>query len=135
MNLADLLDEIWEVLEGIPGLNVSDDGPGSAAGGTPAPHLELPALVYGQYGSGLDAIPDLGLVVVFGPANNELVYRQALEAASTSGARSIPLALKNATFTACHTLRVAGADPLTIEQRGGNLALAYEFHLHITGAP
>lgn len=135
MILTDLLDEIWGVLEDIPGLNVSDDGPGSGSGAMPAPHLELPEITYGQYGPGLDSIPDLALIVVFGPANSERVYREALEAASTTGARSIPLALAGHDWTACHTLRVAMAIPTTIEQRGGNLALAYEFHLHITGAP
>ena len=135
MILPDLLDEIWGVLEGIPGLNVSDDGPGSGSGATPAPALELPDITYGQYGPGLDSIPELGLVVVFGPANNERVYREALEAASTSGARSVPAALAAHDWTSCHTLRVARAEPMTIERRAGSLALAYTFVLEITGAP
>lgn len=134
MNLADFLDEVWAVLEDIPGLNVPDDGPG-VSGAPPTPYVELPDVTYGDYGPGLDRIPDLGLTVVFGPANNRQTYRAALEAASTSGTRSIPAALRAHTWTTAHTVRVARAEPTEIELRGANTALAYVFHLDITGAP
>lgn len=134
MNLADVLDELWVVLEGIPGLNVPDDGPG-VSGAPPTPFVELPDVTYGEYGPGLDRITDLGLTVVFGPANNRQTYRAALEAASTSGARSIPAVLRAHNWEACHTMRVARAEPTEVDLRGANTALAYVFHLDITGAP
>lgn len=133
MNLADLLDEVWAVLEGVPGLHVPDDGPG-VRGGVPAPYLELPEIVYGEYGAGLSRIQDLGLTIVFGPANNAEVFRDALEYASTTGGRSIPAALIAHPWVACHTLYVARAEPTTVNDRGGNPALAYVFHLDISGA-
>lgn len=133
MNLADVLGEIWGVLEDVPGLNVPDDGPG-ARGGVPAPYLELPEVVYGDLGAGLDRISDLSLTIVFGPANNAQVFRTALEHASTSGARSIPAALLGHDWTSCDTLRPARAEPDMITDRGGNPAIAYTFHLDITGA-
>lgn len=134
MNLADLLDEIWEVLEDVPGLNVPDDGPGVRTV-PPAPYLELPDVTYGEYGNGLDRIPDFGLTVVFGPAGNAAVFRTALEAASTTGTRSIPAALRAHDWTTCHTLRVGNAEPATVNERGANPAVAYVFHLDISGAP
>lgn len=133
MNLADLLDEIWTVLEGVPGLHVADDGPG-VRGGVPSPHLELPDIVYGEYGPGLSRIQDLGLTVVFGPANNAQTFRDALEYASTTGGRSIPAKLRAHNWVACSTLYVAQAEATTVNDRGGNPALAYTFHLDITGA-
>jgi hypothetical protein len=135
MNLADLLDEIFAVLEDVPGLHVPTDGPGVQSGGLPAPHVELPEVNYGEYGAGLDRISDLGLVIAFGPANNVQTFRDALEGASTSGARSIPAALLAHQWEACHTVRVARAEPDIVEPRGGNPLLAYVFHLDISGAP
>jgi hypothetical protein len=134
VNLADVLDEIWGVLEDIPGLNVPDDGPGIDAG-PPSPYLELPEVVYGAAGPGLDRIEDLGLTVVFGPANNTLVFRAALEAASTTGPRSIQAALMAHAWSSVHTLYVKSAEPTTVNPRGANTQLAYVFHLDITGAP
>jgi hypothetical protein len=133
MNLADVMDELWEVLEDVPGLNVPDDGAGVHAS-PPAPFVELPEIVYGDAGAGLDRIADLGLTVVFGPANNTQTYRRALEYASTTGMRSIPAALLAHEWTSCHTLRPGRAEPATVDVRGGNPALAYIFHIDITGA-
>lgn len=133
MNLADFLDEVWAVLDTVPDLNIPDDQSGSAS--PPTAYLELPDVTYGEYGPGLDRITDYGLTVVFGPANNELVFRTALEAASTTGARSIPRALRLHTWTTVHTLYVKSAEPTSIERQGSNRALAYVFHLDISGAP
>lgn len=135
MNLADLLDEVWAVLEDVPGLHVSDDGPGVGAGGYPAPYIELPEIKYGDLGPGLDRIEDLGLTIAFGPATNASVFRSALEYASTSGARSITAALLAHHWVACHTLVPRWAEPTTLEPRGANPLLGYVFHLDITGAP
>jgi len=134
MNLADVLDEIWVVLEDVPGLHVPDDGPGVHAS-APAPFVELPEVSYGDLGAGLDRIEDLGLTVVFGPANNAQTFRTALEFASTSGARSIPAALLGHQWASCHTLVPRRAEPTIVEPRGSNPQLAYVFHLDITGAP
>jgi hypothetical protein len=133
MNLADLLDEIWSVLEDVPGLHVPDDGPG-VSGAVPAPYLELPEVTYGALGAGLDRIEDLGLTVVFGPANNVQVFRDALEHASTSGARSIPAALLAHKWTSCYTLRPGRAEPTIVEPRAANPQIGYVFHLDITGS-
>lgn len=134
MNLVTFFDEVWTVLGAVDGLNVPSDGPGVRTV-PPAPYLELPAVTYGEYGPGLDRIPDLGLTVVFGPAGNAEVFGAALAAASTSGAASIPAALRAHTWTSVHTLRVGMAEPETVTDRGGNPAVAYTFHLDISGAP
>ena len=134
MNLADFLDEVWGVLAAVPGLNVPSDGPGVHSG-PPAPFVELPDVTYGEYGPGLDRIPDLGVTVVFGPANNAETFRLALEHASTRGVRSIPAVLAAHKWTSCHTVRVGRAEPTTVEIRERNTALAYVFHLDISGAP
>ena len=134
MNLADVLDELWVVLgEDVPGIHVTGEGPGVHAG-PPSPYVELPDVVYGDLGAGLDRIADLALTIVFGPANNVNVYRMALEYASTSGPKSIPAALLAHEWVACHTLRPGRAEPATVEGRGSNPQLAYIFHLDITGA-
>lgn len=132
MILDDLYDEIWQVLSDVPGLHVPVDGPGVRAG-VPAPYVELPEIVYGDYGPGLDRIEDLALTVVFGPAHNAEVFRDALQYASTSGARSVPAALRAHTWQHCHTLYVRRAEPETLPDRGGTPALGYTFHLDISG--
>lgn len=132
MNLPDLYDELWQVLDTVVGLNVPDDGPGVRSG-PPSPYLYLPEVVFGSGGVGLDRIPDLEVVVTFGPANNPLVFRQALEYASTAGERSIPAALYDYAWTTCHTVFCTRAEPQIVEDRSSNPALAYVFHLDITG--
>lgn len=133
MNLASVMDEIFAVLEAADiGLNVPGDGPG-VRGGIPAPYVELPDVTYGEPGPGLDRVPDLGLTVVFGPANNATVFRTALLYASPSGTQSIRAALMAHTWTSCGTLFVARAEPSLETVAGQNPAIAYTFHLDITG--
>lgn len=133
MNLPLLFDEIFAVLKAADiGLHVPDDGPGVRST-PPTPYVELPDIVYGAAGYGLHRIEDLGMVVVFGPASNALVFRTALEYASTSGDKSIPAALAAHTWVRCDTLRVGRAEPTTETLRGSDPALAYTFHIDITG--
>jgi hypothetical protein len=135
MILPDLLDEIFEVLDAADiGLHVPGDGPG-VHGSVPAPYMELPDVTYGAGGPGLDRIEDLGLTIVFGPANNSHVFRTALAYASTTGALSITAAFRAHHWTSCGTLRVGRAEPTIESLLGANPALAYTFHLDITGAP
>lgn len=133
MNLALVMDEIFATLEAANiGLNVPGDGPG-VRGGVPAPYVELPEIKYGLPGPGLDRIEDLGLTVVFGPANNATVFRTALLYASPSGPESIRAVLMAHTWTSCGTLFVARAEPTLENVAGANPAIAYTFHLDITG--
>lgn len=133
MNLAALYDEIFAALEAADiGLNVPGDGPG-VRGGTPAPYAELPTITYGAGGPGNHRIDDLGLMIVFGPANNAQVFRLALEHASTSGAKSIKTILEAHSWVACGSFYVTSAEPSVETVQGGNPALAYTFHLQITG--
>lgn len=132
MNLAALADELFAVLEGVPGLNVPTPGVGNVS--PPAPYVELPEVVYGEHGAGLDGISDLGLTVFFGPANNPRVFRDALTYASTTGDRSIPAALLAHRWTSCHTLRPGRAEPVIDTAAGSNPMLGYTFHLEITGS-
>jgi hypothetical protein len=134
VRLDDLFAEIWVVLATVPGLRVPVDGLGLVVG-PPSPYVELPEVTYGEYGPGLDRIPDLGLTVVFGPANNAQTFREALQYASTSGAKSIPAILAGHAWFSCHTLRAGRAEPVTLEPRDGNPLLGYVFHLDISGAP
>lgn len=133
MNLPDLMDEIFAVLDAADiGLNVPGDGPG-VRGSVPAPYVELPEITYGEPGPGLDRISELGVTVVFGPANNATVFRTALDYASPSGAHSIRAALEAHTWTSCGTVYVRRAEPSLETVAGGNPAIAYTFHLDITG--
>lgn len=132
MNLPDLLDEIFGVLEDVPGLNVPET-PGVQAR-MPSPSVELPEVVYGEHGPGLDRISDLVLMIIFGQPNNAQVFRSALEYASTSGARSIRAALQAHAWEACSTLYVARAEPI-VDTFNGHPGLAYAFHIQITGRP
>ncbi len=138
MILVDLMDEIFDVLRDDAGLElnvpgaIAGDGPGNIAA-TPAPFVELPEIVYGAGGHGLDRIEDFGLTIVFGPANNHTVFKRALEAASTTGAKSVWAALTNHQWVSCDTLYVLRAEPLIDTVRGAP-AVVYTFHLDITGA-
>lgn len=133
LDLAAFLDEVFAVLEAADiSLNVPSDGPGVHAS-TPAPYIELPEILYGEPGPGLHRIRDLGLVVVFGPANNATVFRMALEYASPAGAKSIRAALQDHAWTSVGTVYVLRAEPTEATIRGGNPAIAYTFHLDITG--
>lgn len=135
MNLPDVFDEIFAVLDdaGI-GLTVPDDRGGVRAR-PPSPYVELPEITYAAAGPGLDRIPDLGLVVVFGPANNAKVFRTALEYASTTGPKSIRAALMAHTWESCDTVFVTRAEPTEETVHGSNPQIAYTFHIDITGAP
>jgi hypothetical protein len=133
MNLADFVDEVFQVLAAADiGLNVPGDGP-AVRGTPPAPYLELPAITYGEPGPGLHRITDLALTVVVGPANNPVVARQALDLVSPSGSQSIRSALENATWTTVGTVYVRDAEPSYDTVQGGNPMLAYTFHLDVTG--
>lgn len=133
MDLAAFFDEIFAVLDAAAiGLNIPDEGGGVRAG-VPAPFVELPRIVYGEPGPGLDRISELGITVIFGPANNANVFRLALEYASPGGAKSIPAALRAHTWTTVGTVYVRDAEPSTETLQGANPAIAYTFHLDITG--
>lgn len=134
MDLAAFFDEIFQVLDaaGI-GLVVPVDGPG-VHGDVPAPYTQLPDITYCEPGPGLHRIPDLGLMVVFGPANNATVFRLALEYASPAGAKSVRQALEAHTWVTVGTVFVKSAEPSTEILRGANPALAYTFHIDVTGA-
>jgi hypothetical protein len=133
MILADLYDEIFEVLDAADiGLNVPGDGPGTRSG-PPAPYVELPDITYAAGGPGNHRIDDLGLMIIVGPANNRQTYRLALELASTTGTKSIPARLAAHTWVHCGTLFVARAEATLETVQGGNPAFAYTFHLQITG--
>lgn len=135
MNLPDLFDELFEVLDAAAiGLHVPTEKGGSR-GRPPAPYVELPEITYGAAGPGLDRITDLGLTVVFGPANNPTVFRTALEYASTTGPKSVPAALMAHAWVSCHTLFVRSAEPSIESLQGGNPSIGYTFHIDITGAP
>lgn len=132
MILSNVLDEILAVLAAVPGMRPARAG---VETGPPSPFVELPEITYGEGGPGLDRIPDLGLTVSFGQANNTKTFKSALDYASTTGAKSIPAALKAHTWVACYTLFVARAEPTIVDPRGAGPLIAYVFHLDITGAP
>lgn len=134
MRLDDFLDELFAVLEDADiGLNVPD-GQGVHAG-PPAPYVQLPEVMYGESGPGLDRIPDLGLTVIFGQASNSAVFKLALQYASSGGTTSLKVLLEQHAWTSCGTVFVRSAEPSTEIDRGGNPALAYTFHIDITGRP
>lgn len=131
--LAAVMDEIFTVLDaaGI-GLNVPGEGSGVRAR-PPAPYVELPTINYQEPGPGLHRIPDLGLTVVFGQANNAKVFRTALEYASPAGPKSVRAALHAHHWTSCGTLFVLSAEPGIEVVQGSNPAITYTFKIQITG--
>lgn len=133
MDLGAVMDEILTVLDnaGI-GLNVPGEGSGVRAT-PPAPYVELPEIIYGEPGPGLDRVPDFAVTVIFGPANNAKVFRTALSYASPGGATSIPAALRAHAWVSCGTLFVKSAEPSIENVQGKNPAIAYTFHLDVTG--
>lgn len=135
MNLPDLFDEMFTVLDAASiGLTVPDDR-GGVRGRPPSPYIDLPEIVYGSGGPGLDRIPDLGLMVVFGPANNVVTFKTALAYASTTGPKSIKAALEAHTWEHADTLYVVRAEPVMETLQGSNPQIAYTFHIDVTGAP
>lgn len=133
MDLSAFFDEVFSVLDAAAiGLNIPGEGGGVRAG-VPAPFVELPMITYGEPGPGLDRLTDLGITVVFGPANNAEVFRLALRYASPGGALSIPAALRAATWTTVGTVFVKNAEPTTEIVQGAGPSIAYTFHLDITG--
>lgn len=133
MDLGALMDEIFATLDaaGI-GLHVPGEGSGVRAR-PPSPYIELPEIIYGEPGPGLDRITDLGITVIFGPANNAKVFRTALAYASPGGALSIPAALRAHAWVSCGTVFVKSAEPSIETVQGSNPAIAYTFHLDVTG--
>lgn len=135
MRLDVVFEEIFATLDAADiGLNVPSDGPG-VRGGLPAPYAELPEITYGDGGRGLDRIEDLGLMIVFGPATNAATFKLALQHASSGGPKSVEVILQSHVWVSCGTLFVRRAVPSLETERGGNPALAYTFHIDITGRP
>lgn len=133
IDLAAFFDEVFSVLDAAAiGLNIPGEGGGVRAG-VPAPYVELPEIVYGEPGPGLDRLPDLAVAVVFGPANNAEVFRTALQYASPGGALSIPAALMAHAWTSVGTVFVKRAEPSTDTVQGAGPSIVYTFHLDITG--
>ncbi len=131
--LADVVDEIFTVLDAAAiGLHVPGEGSGVRAR-PPAPYVELPTIQYQQPGPGQHRIDDLGLTIIFGPANNATVFRKALEYASPSGPKSVRAALHAHDWTTCGTLFVTSAEPGVEIVQGQNPALSYTFKIQITG--
>lgn len=131
--LAAVMDEIFTVLEAASiGLHVPGQGSGVRAR-PPAPYVELPTIQYQQPGPGQHRIDDMGLTVVFGPANNSRVFRTALEYASPSGPKSIRAALHAHTWASCGTLFVTSAEPGVEMFQGQSPAITYTFKIQITG--
>jgi hypothetical protein len=131
VNLSDLLDEVFDVLAGVPGLTAP--GAGTVRITPPAPYAELPEVTYGAHGNGLDALA-LEIAVYFGQPTERGVFSTALEYASTSGAKSIPAALEAHSWAACDTLYVRSAAP-AVDNVSGHPLLGYVFTLDITGRP
>lgn len=130
-----MLDELFGVLDAADiGLNVPGDGPG-VRGGLPAPYVELPEITYGESGPGLDRLTDLSLMIIFGPADNANVFELALQHASSGGPKSIKVLLEQHAWTTCGTFFVKSAEPSIETERGNNPALAYTFHIDVTGRP
>lgn len=130
--LADLMDEILSVLDAANiGLVVPSKGGVRAR--PPAPYVELPTINYQQPGPGISRIPEFGLVVIFGPANNPEVFRTALEYASPGGPKSIRAALHAHDWVKCGTLFVTSAEPGIEVVQGQNPAISYTFKIDITG--
>jgi hypothetical protein len=131
--LDELMDEIFDVLDaaGI-GLVVPAEGSGVRAR-PPAPYVELPTIQYQEPGPGLNRIPELGLTIVFGPANNSKVFRTALQYASPAGPKSVRVALMAHHWTKCGTLFVTAAEPGVEVIQGKDPAITYTFKLQITG--
>jgi hypothetical protein len=135
VNLVDFYDEIFDVLGAAIGLGLTmPRETGSRAGDNPSPYAELPMVTYQEPGPGLHRIDDLGLTIVFGPANNPNVFRAALAAASSTGSASVWAALRAHTWTSVGTVFVRSAEPTTEIVRDSNPQVAYTFHLDITGA-
>lgn len=133
IDLVAFLDEVFATLDAAAiGLNVPTDKGGVRAG-PPAPYVELPEITYGEPGPGLDRITDLGITIVFGPANNVQVFRLALAYASPSGSKSVAAALQSHAWTSCGTVFVKSAEPSVETVQGSNPSIAYTFHLDITG--
>lgn len=132
MILSAVVDEMFATLDAADiGLNVP--GRGGSRRRPPAPYIELPDIVYGAGGPGLHRIDDLGLLIKFGPANNEEVFKLALDYASTGGPKSIKTTLEAHHWVACGTVFVARAEPTIEGEMGNNPALGYTFHIQITG--
>lgn len=135
MRLRAIFDEAFAVLAAADiGLTVPRNEVGVHTE-PPSPYLSLPEVTYGEAGRGLDRLTDLALIVIVGPANNPETFDLALEFASSGGPKSIPVLLQEHTWTSCGTLFVRSAEPSIETERGNNPALAYTFHLDVTGRP
>ncbi len=133
MRLDLVVEEVYGVFATVDGINVAPDGAGVLAT-PPAPYVELPELVFGEYGAGLDRLTMM-VTVVFGPANNTQTFTKALQYASSSGPLSIRAALRAHSWSTCSTLFVRRAEPTITESRASNPELGYTFHLDISGRP
>lgn len=132
MNLADVMDEVAQVLGQITGLRVFEYPPGSVA--APAGAVSYPESIdYDQtYQRGTDQITDLPMVLVVGKATERSARDTVSAWTAGSGPRSVKALMEAHTWTSCDDLTVTscGFDVVSI---AGVDYLAAEFRATIVG--
>ena len=132
MNIAEVMDELAERLDTIPGLRVSAEFVGS-----PNPPHAIVALPRGDfdktYGRGMDTW-ELPIVVLVGKVREKTARDNASPYVSGSGPKSVKQVLEDPAYTyaSLDTLRVQGFE-FDVYTFGGIDYLAAEFTLDIAG--
>jgi hypothetical protein len=133
MDLFLVMTQVGAALDTITGLNVKAWSPERVT--PPAALVALPAGLnyHGAYGTGLQEIKDLTVVVLVGKASDRVAFKRICEYVKASGPRSVKTAVEGYAYTALDTITVTGVTFSPAEEKDGTEYLAAVFHIDITG--
>jgi hypothetical protein len=133
VDLFAVMGEIGTAVDQITGLRVKAWGPETVT--APAALVTLPARVnyHGGYGTGMQEIKDLTVVVLVGKASDRVALKRICEYVAASGARSVKTKIESYTYTTLDSIVVTEATFSPAEEKDGTEYLAAVFHIDITG--
>jgi len=128
-----VMTEVGLAVDAITGLRVKAWSPERVM--PPAALVALPAGLnyHGGYGTGLQEIKDLTVVVLVGKASDRVAFKRICEYVKASGARSVKVAIETYAYTSLDTITVTNVTFSPAEEKDGTEYLAAVFHCDITG--
>lgn len=132
MNLLNVMNEITAAVNTIADLRVKPWHQETLT--PPAALVTLPASInyHGTYGTGVQMIEDLTVVVLVGKSSDRVALKRIAAYAAATGASSVKAAIEGATYTSLSTINVDSCE-FDNPEYDGTEYLAAIFHCSITG--
>lgn len=133
MNLYNVMNEISTAVDTITGLRCKPWDQQTLT--PPAALVTLPGSInyHATYGTGLQEIKDLAIVIMIGKASDRIALKRICEYAAAAGARSVKAAIEGGTYTSLSTITVTSCEFEKAMSLDDTEYLAAIFHTDITG--